>query len=215
MRIFVLSAKINGQMIVTGNRFLFFALCCIVLAAAACRKATTDADNPGIFNFSSDNEKAVELVSDANNDLKQIKILYNENEGKLDEFKDALAKNDIAKVKQIANNLVYVINDGFVFADSAKSKLAAAQELDINPKFKDYLSLKEESLDKEIEAFGYRHEAARLLRESFGTQDKLQIEQVRQIFKEKEQKFQTTMETAREISRQADELAKESVNSKS
>ena len=181
----------------------------------SCKKSADEGDDAGIFDFTNDNDKAVQLVSEANDELKRIKILYNDNEKKLDELKDALGKNDIPKVKETANNLVYVINDGFVFADSAKSKLEAAQELNINPTFKEYLSLKEESIDKQIEAFKFRHEAARLLRESFGTQDKMQIKQVRQIFKEKEQSFQKAMDEARAISQQADTLAKESLNSKS
>ena len=196
------------------RRAILLALTAILTVTVfSCKKSAND-NSAAIFDFSSDNDKAVELVTEANDELKRIKILYNDNESKLDELKDALAKNDIAKVKETANELIYVINDGFVFADSAKSKLAAAQELNISPTFKEYLSLKEESLDKQMEAFKYRHEAARLLRESFGTQDKLQIEQVRQIFKEKEQKFQTTLEQARAISRQADDLAKDSLNAK-
>lgn len=195
--------------------FFYFLIALIISSVISCRNTEKSEKDSGIFDFSSDNEKAVQLVMEANDELKRIKILYNDNESKLDELKVALGKNDIAKVKETANNLVYVINDGFVFADSAKSKLEEAQELNINPTFKEYLSLKEESIVKQIEAFKYRHEAARLLRESFGTENKLEIEQVRQIFKEKEQNFQKTMDEARRISHQADELAKDSLNSKS
>ena len=191
--------------------------CLLILAALfcfSCQKTENGAEDSGIFSFSDDTETAVQLVQDANDELKRIKILYNENEGKIDELKEALGKKDIEKVKEISNNLVYVINDGFIFADSAKGKLEKAQELNINETFKEYLSLKEESLEKQIEAFKFRHEAARLLRESISASDKLEIDQARALFKEKEENFQKTMEEARRISEQADNLAKESLKQK-
>lgn len=200
-------------MITIGNRFLYLILFG-ALFCFSCQKAENSPDNPSIFSFSDDTETAVQLVQDANDELKRIKILYNENEGKIDELKDALGKKDIEKVKEISNNLVYVINDGFVFADSAKDKLEKAQEMNINETFKEYLSLKEESLGKQIEAFKFRHEAARLLRESVGASDKLEIDQARALFKGKEENFQKTMEEARRISQQADDLAKETMRRK-
>lgn len=178
----------------------------------SCQKKTeTGADDAGLLDFSSDSEKAVQLISDANDELRRIKILYAENETKIDELKAALSKKDIEKVKEISNTLVFVLNDGFAFAATAREKIGQAQELNIDPTFKDYLSLKEQSIEKQIEAFKHRHEAARLLRDSFGASEKPEIEKAKETFKAKEELFQKTMSEAREISKRGDELAKEAL----
>ena len=120
---------------------IFSILFCV--AFSACKNGETDSDNSSIFDFSSDDtETAIVLIQEANDELKRIKILYNENETALKELREASKNQDISRVKQLANELVYVINDGFIFADSAKSKIDEAQQLNINPQFKDYLGLK-------------------------------------------------------------------------
>lgn len=193
--------------------FIFSLLLCF--AFSACKNAKTDSDDSSVFNLSSDdNDKAVGLIQEANDELKRIKILYNENETGLKELREASKSQDIAKVKQISNDLIYVINDGFIFADSAKSKIDEAQQLNINPQFNDYLGLKEDSLDLQIEAFKSLHEAARLLRDSAGSQNKEEIEKARLVFNEKDGNFKKKMAEAKQKSEQADELAKKAMQEK-
>ena len=195
-------------------RIVFILVLSIVIcfAFSSCGSAETESDNSGIFDISPDDTaKAVELIREANDELKRIKILYNENETALKNLKEASKTQDIANIKKISNDLIYVINDGFIFADSAKSKIDEAQRLNINPHFKDYLGLKEDSLDRQIEAFKQLHEAARLLRDSAGSQNKEEMENARNVFKEKETLFQTKMKEAAQKSQEADELAKEAM----
>lgn len=194
------------------SKFLLLLLIAL-LSGFSCGKKADD-DDVGFLDFTSDRDKAVNLIDDANGELTRIKILYTENRQKLEELKEATKAQNSAKVKEVSNDLVYLINDGFVFADSARSKLQAAQELDVNQEFKDYLALKEESLQKQIEAFKFLHEAARVMRDSFGSGDKNAIESARQNFLEKEKSFQAKMEEARKVSNQADEFAKEIKNKK-
>lgn len=187
--------------------FIFSMLFCF--AFSACKNGETDSGNPSVFDFSSDDtEKAIVLIQEANDELKRIKILYNENETALKGLREASKNQDISRIKEISNGLVYVINDGFIFADSAKSKIDEAQQLNINPQFKDYLGLKEDSLDLQIEAFKFLHEAARLLRDSAGSQNKEEMEKAKIVFKEKDDNFKKKMEEAALKSQQADELAK-------
>lgn len=194
---------------------LILILLIFVCLSATCKKAESGDDNSGIINFSSDDtEKAVALIQEANDELRRIKILYNENESELKNLREATKNQDAARIKQIANDLVYVINDGFIFADSAKSKIDDAQQLDINPQFKDYLGLKEDSLDLQIEAFKSLHEAARLLRDGAGSQNKEEIELAKLAFKEKDDAFKKKMEEAKQKSVQADELAKNAMREK-
>jgi hypothetical protein len=193
------------------NLILLIFICLI----SSCKKAETGDDNSSILSFSSDDtEKAIVLIQEANDELRRIKILYNENESDLKNLREATKNQDVAKIKQIANDLVYVINDGFIFADSAKSKIDEAQELNINPQFKDYLGLKEDSLDLQIEAFKSLHEAARLMRDGAGSQNKEEIELAKLAFKEKDDTFKKKMEEAKQKSVQADELAKNAMQEK-
>lgn len=196
------------------NYKLLILLLIILLCGFSCGKTNTESDNdddPSFFDFSSDRDKAVKLIMNANDELKRIKILYTENREKLEELKAATKNQDLPKVKEVSNDLVYTINDGFIFADSARSKIEEAQNLNINQEFKDYLALKEESLDKQVEAFKFLHEAARVMRDSFGSGDKEKIEAARQNFLEKEKSFQAKMEEARKVSEQGDALYKETL----
>lgn len=195
------------------RRFLLLFLLLFSLIAVSCGGSEeAESEEGGFLDFSSDTEKAVQLIKEANDELQRIKILYTENENKIEELKTALKDKDTEKVKEISNTLVFVINDGFAFAETAKEKIHQAQELNINQEFKEYLSLKEDSLDKQIDAFKYRHEAARLMRDSFGATEKPEIEKAKQLFEEKEDLFKKTMAEAKKISQDADDLVKESLN---
>src|SRR5215210_166323 len=97
-------------------------LYCLILLSAfifSCKSntAATD-DNSGLFDFSSDTDKAIELVRQANEELKRIKILYNENQNSLKDLREASQKGESEKVKTISKTLVDAITTGFVFADS-------------------------------------------------------------------------------------------------
>ena len=191
---------------------LLFYLILLSVFAFSCKSNTTGTeDDSSLFDFSSDTEKAVELIQQANDELMRIKILYNENQNTLKDLKEATQKGESEKVKTISKMLVDTINTGFVFADSAKSKIEEAQELNIHQDYKDYLSLKEQSLETQIAAFQFLYDAAKLLSETAGAQDKEQAEKARFVFKEKEENFLMKMEEAKKISAQADDLAKESM----
>ena len=195
-----------------SKNLILFCLIFLSFLNFSCQSKTVEnGDDTGFFDFSSDTEKAVALIKEANGEMLRIKILYNENQNALKELKEATKNGDSERAKIISKNLVDVINDGFVFADSARSKIIAAQELNIEQDYKDYLALKEMSLEKQIEAFQFLYDAARLLSENSGARDKEQIEKSRLVFKEKEENFQAKMDEAKKISSQADDLAKESM----
>ncbi|MGI8668520.1 MAG: hypothetical protein ACR2J3_01595 [Aridibacter sp.] len=187
----------------------------VFLCLTACKTSGGNStDSGGLLGSSDDTAEAVQLIEDANNNLKRIKILYTENNQKFDEFKKALANKDIEKVKQLADELQYAINDGYVLAESAKEKIAKAQELNINQAFKEYLQLKEASLDMQIKAFDFRRQSAKLFRDKFGTDDTLQLKTAQETFKQNEENFAKFMKDAEDLSKQADEIAKESLKKK-
>lgn len=197
------------------NSVKFIYLLLLFLCLTNCKTANTNsADSGGLLGSADETAEAVQYINDANNNLKRIKILYTENNQRFDEFKKALANKDIEKVKQLANDLQYAINDGYVLAESAKENIAKAQELNINEKFREYLQLKEASLDMQIKAFDFRRQSAKLFRDNFGTDDTLQMKTAQETFKQNEENFAKFMKDAEDLSKQADEIAKESLKKK-
>jgi len=176
---------------------------------SACQKNETS-ESFDVLNFSDDMTAAAKLVSQANEDLNKIKVMYKKNEVHRAELVAAMSEKDVEKVKKITEDIVYAINDGTKLGEDAVKKIGEAQEMDINADFKKYLSLKKESLEKQLEAFENLRQAVRILLGSFGTNDPKQIEQGRSVFKEKDENFVKAMAEAKEISKKANELAKES-----
>lgn len=192
---------------VKNSLFLLISIS-LCVAFSACGKS--DAESADLLNFSDDTTAAAQFVSEANEDLNKIKVKYKENEKKREELKDAIKNNEVEKVKQISDDLVYIINDGMVLGESAIEKIGKAQEMNINPDFKEYLELKELSLQKQMDAFENYRQAARSLRDGYNPKDEKQREAVKTEFATRNENFQKIMEEAKKYSKQANDLAKNS-----
>ena len=190
---------------VSGILFIWLA---VLLGFSACKK-TDSSESFDVMSFSDDATAAAQLVEQANQDLNKIKVLYKKNEVKREELIAAMGDKDTEKVKKITDDLVYLINDGMALGESAVEKISQAQQMNINADFKDYLSMKEESLRKQLTAFESRRLAVRLLRDSFGTNDPAMVEKAKLEFKQKEEIAVKTLEESKEISKKANEFAKE------
>ncbi len=182
---------------------------CVFAFLSSCKK-NGQVETSDLLNFSDDTTAAAQLVADANEDLNKIKVLYKQNEDKREELVAAMKGSDAEKVKKIADDLVYIINDGMALGESAIGKIERAQEMNINPDFNEYLRLKSESLRKQMDAFENYRQAARFLRDGYNPKDDRQRETVKAEFTKRDENFQKTMEVARDYSKQANELAKES-----
>jgi hypothetical protein len=180
----------------------------LLLLFSSCQKSN-QSESYDILNFSDETTAAAEQVADANEDLNKIKVIYKRNESKRDELKEAMKQNDAENVEKIANDVVYIFNDGMKLAEDAIEKIEKAEAMNTNADFKEYLNLKVESLRKQLEAFDNYREAARTLREGYDPKDDAQREKVKAIFAEKDANFQKKMEEARDLSNQANILAKE------
>ena len=191
-----------------GLKITLAALICLSIFSA-CKKNDAS-EGFDVLSFSDDTSAAAELVQQANEDLNKIKILYKKNESQIEELKAAMGGKDTATVKKITDDLVYVLNDGMSLGESAVEKIGKAQAMNINADFKDYLSLKEESLRKQLEAFENRRQAARLLRDSFGMTDPAAIERAKAGFKEKEEACIKMLEESNAINKKANQVAKDS-----
>ncbi len=172
-------------------------------------------DDSSLLDFRDDTDRAVDLVHEANRNLKSIRVLYNKNNPKMQDLKSALNNKEIEKVKKITDELSLVIIDGYVLAENAKEKIDKAKDISgINNQFRDYLELKSESLELQIKAFNYRRDTAKLFRDEFGTKDPKQMEASKNQFLENEKKFADLISEAKKRSDQADKMWSESKRKK-
>ncbi len=179
----------------------------VLLFSISCKTGSTTS---GIDILSSDETaEAAQLVADANKDLTKIKILYKNNEDKREELKKAMEANDSEKVKKISDDVVYLINDGTSAGKSAIEKIQKAQEMQINEEYREYLELKQESLTRTLEAFENYRQAARALRDNYDPKNKILRAKISQEFKTFSENYRKIMETARDYSNRANELAKD------
>ena len=155
--------------------------------------------------------EAAKVVASANEDLTKIKVLYQQNEGKREDLKKAMEANNAEAAKKIADDVVYLINDGASSGNSAVEKIQKAQEMQINDDYREYLRLKEESLKRELEAFENYRMAARTLRESYDPKNAAMREKVKAEFKTRSENYRKVMEEARDYSKRANELAKDAL----
>ena len=187
----------------------------IILAFGACRKSESSSSNDfGIFNPDKKNE-AAEIIKSANEDLKKVRKIYKENQNRVDEeLIPAMNDKNVEKAKEIATDLVKQINSGLEAADDAVKKIKEAENMDINDTYKEYLRLKREALEMQIEAFELRRQVAQLLSQSFGGNDSAKITKAQSIFKDKEIQFHDLMEKGKGRSEEANQIYKDSLKQK-
>lgn len=182
-----------------------------VLCVSSCKSSGRSGDSFEILGPADETAEAAQLIVQANDDLKKIKILYEKNEGKRGDIKKALETNNAEDVRKISDDVVYIINDGFDFGKSAVEKIAQAQEMEINDDYREYLRLKEEALKKQMEAFENYRQAARLLRDNYDPKNVQQRDMVKAEFTQRSENYAKIMEKARDFSNQANELAKDAM----
>jgi hypothetical protein len=190
------------------HRIFWSAVLLCAILVFGCRRSTTGG-GIDILGPADETVDAAKIVADANEDLKKIKVLYDQNIDKREELKKALEANDAAKVKKISDDIVYLINDGANSGNSAVDKLQKAQEMQINDDYREYLRLKEESIKKELEAFENYRQAARSLRDNYDPKNEQLRAKVKEEFKTRSENYQKIMETARDDSSKANDLAKD------
>jgi len=185
-----------------------------LLLLSAC-KSTNIPSQPGGFFSLDETEDAGNQVKEANEMLKLIKQRFKDNESRLEELQTALKGKDADKVKEIAGEFVTQINAGTEVGEQAISKLRDAQAKNVNEDFREYLSLKIQALEKYVQAFEERRQVAIFLREKYDPKNDAQRKIFKDEFDKREIKFKQIIQEAREISEQANKLARDSLNRKS
>ena len=185
---------------VRRKKILFLIL---AVAISACKSTG------GLIGPADETSEAAEIIKSANADLKQIKVLYEKNEGKREEIKQAMSTDDAAAVRKVSDEVVYLINDGAALGKSALDKIDQARGMNINEDYAEYLRLKWEALNKQLEAFEQYRQAARKLRDSYDPKNDQVRAAVATEFEQRSENYRKLMEKARDHSSQANELAKE------
>jgi len=181
------------------------------LFVASCRSSGGGSGGFEILGPADETPEAGKLVQSANEDLKNIKKLYEANEGKRQELKEALEGNNTADVKKISDDVVQIINEGFDSGKSAVEKIQQAEDMKINDDYKEYLRLKESALMKQMEAFEQYRKAAQSLRDKYDPKNAALRDIVKADFTARSENYQKIMEQARDYSNQANELYKETL----
>lgn len=193
--------------------FFKISLLILLLVLTACKKSDNSSTGSiDILGISDETDAAAKYIADANGDLKKIKVIYKNNENAVKDLEDAMNAHDADKVKKITDDLVNQINNGVALGESAVSKIDDAENLKINDTYRNYLDLKKAALRKQLDAFEFRRQSAILLRDGFGGKDKVEIERAKAALKEREVNFKRYMETAKDMSEEANQIAKESLN---
>jgi hypothetical protein len=190
-------------------RLISFSLV-VCFALAGCR-TSGGGGSFEILGPADETAEAGKLVQEANADLKKIKVLYEENEGKRQELKEALEANKTEDVKKITGEVVQLINEGFDSGKAAVDKIQQAEDMKINDDYKEYLRLKESALMKQMEAFEQYRQAARTLRDNYDPKNTSLRDKVKADFETRSENYQKIMEKARDYSNQANELYKDTL----
>ncbi len=181
----------------------------ILLAACGGVKSTSDS----VFSMD-ETAEAANTVDAANKKLKLIKKRFKDNEPRYEELKTALKARDEAKVRALADEFVNQISAGTEEGGEAIELLRKARGMNINDDFKSYLDLKIASLEKYVEAFEQRRQAAQILRDGYDPKNVMNRDRVIAEFKLKEDKFNEIIEEGRQSSQDANDLAMESLRKK-
>ncbi len=192
------------------NFFLWLIVIIAFLIGFACQKDTktdSSSDSGSIFSFD-DTDKAVDLVNSANTELRDVREIFQNSKDETTELYQAVKKKDVKQIKTLCESLKQLINDGLSHGENAISKLEDAQNLNINKTFKEYLSLKEDAIRKQIDAFKIRLETARLLRDQLDASPTFSVVKVNAELQDKENKFTDVFNAASDLHQKANALYK-------
>lgn len=153
--------------------------------------------------------QAGELVKQANEDLREIRQLNKANAGKLEQLQQAMTDRDTPQVRKILDQLIEAVSKGLSYGETAIARIDQATEKKTNPTYNEYLRLKQEALRKQIDAFKFRRDVAKALRDKFGTEDQAEIDRAKTEFINKEEEFDKYWDVAERLNDDAERLRRE------
>lgn len=181
----------------------------LVFFALACGGGSDSGSGWDLWNLADETDKVTELVKIANDDLREIRKIQKSNDGKLEELQQAMSARDTPAAQKILDEIITAVGDGIALAETANAKIGEATEKKTNDKFNEYLRLKEQALSKQIEAFKFRLQVAKDLREKFGATNSEESEKAKADFVRQEENFQKRWEAAEDLNDRATKLARD------
>lgn len=179
------------------------ALCVLLLTSMAlsCSMIKKMGGNGGI-------DEANKLVQSANEDLKEVNRIAQSNKDKESRINRLLNANDFTGAKQAMDETIKAIDDGLERGKSAADKFERASKLDVDQVYKDYLTLKSQSVRKTAEAFEELKRAITLLRDNIGGTDKAALKKAREDAIKAGENFDRLIAEAVKLDREADDIAR-------
>lgn len=152
--------------------------------------------------------EANKLVQEANDELKEVDRISDENDSKVNELYKADDAGNAADVKRLLGELMTAIDEGLKHGEVAADKLEKAAKLKVDSTYQEYLSLKSQMLRKQIEAFKERKEAARIMRDNYDSTDKEKLKKAKDDFRAKNNNYKRLLAEAKELGRKADDISR-------
>lgn len=184
-----------------GRRGLVLAVLLLAALALGCSALKRMGGNSGI-------DEANKLVQSANEDLKEVSRISRANKDQESRISRQLNANDYNGAKQTMDDTVKAIDSGLERGRSAADKFEQASKLDVDQVYKDYLSLKSQSVRKTAEAFEELKKAITILRDNVGGTDKAALQKARTEATQAGQNFDRLIEEAVKLEREADDIAR-------
>jgi hypothetical protein len=179
------------------------ALCVLLLTSMvlSCSMIKKMGGNSGI-------DEANKLVQSANEDLKEINRIAQSNKDKESRINRLLNASDFTGAKQAMDETIKAIDDGLERGRSAADKFEKASKLEIDQVYRDYLTLKSQSVRKTAEAFEELKKAVTILRDNVGGTDKAALKKSQQDAIKAGENFDRLIAEAVKLDREADDIAR-------
>lgn len=153
-------------------------------------------------------DEANKLVQSANEDLKEINKIAQSNKDKESRINRLLNASDFNGAKQAMDETVKAIDDGLERGKSAADKFERASKLEIDQVYREYLTLKSQSVRKTVEAFEELRKAIIILRDNVGGTDKAALRKAQQDAIKAGENFDRLIAEAVKLDREADDIAR-------
>lgn len=153
-------------------------------------------------------DEANKLVQSANEDLKEVNKIAQSNKDKESRINRLLNASDFNGAKQAMDETIKAIDDGLERGKSAADKFERASKLDVDQVYKDYLTLKSQSVRKTAEAFEELKKAITILRDNIGGTDKAALKKAQQDAIKAGENFDRLIAEAVKLDREADDIAR-------
>jgi hypothetical protein len=152
---------------------------------------------------------ANKLIDSANQDLTEVEKIADQNRDKESQISKQLNNDDIDGAKKTIDDAVKAIDSGVEKGKSAAEKFDKASKLDLDPKVKEYLGLKAQSVRKSVDAFEELRKGLLAVRDNVGSKDRAAVTKAQKDVQESSQNYDKLISEAQKLEKKADDIARE------